>query len=459
HLKARAASFVVLHCVSAYPAPFESLNLRFMDELRDFQVPVGYSGHERGISVPVVAVAMGASIIEKHITLDRTLAGPDHAASIEPHGFKKMVRDIRIAEMAMGLPEKHLCQIELLNRHVLRKSLVAASDLEMGHGVRMDDIKVRGPGKGISPQRIDDLIGVVLSRPIKEDDYFVEGDLSSHAPKIIDRRAFRHQWGLNARFHDLEEVLKLHPPMVELHFTDEDVDYPFVAPAVPRPERMVIHAPEFFDKRLLDLAAESDEQRQRSVELLQRTIDKAASMAPSFLGPMAVVIHVGGMSMDRPVENTEILLRRAVESFRQLDPKGVVLLPENLPPRPWYLGGQWYQNLFTRPEEMVDFCRELDLGMTLDLSHAQLYCTLAGMSLSDYVQRCLPLSRHLHVADASGIDGEGLQIGEGVIEWDVILQLLENAEFSWVPEIWSGHLNSFSGFLEAFDRLAKMGGI
>lgn len=460
YLKARKASFAVLHCVSAYPAPFEALNLRFMKELENFEVPVGYSGHERGISIPVVAATMGASIIEKHITLDRTLVGPDHAASIEPHGFRKMVRDIRIAEMSMGAPEKHLCQIEMLNRHVLRKSLVAARDFEMGHVVGKGDIKVRGPGKGISPQRIDDLIGVVLSRAISEDDYFVEGDLKNDVPETIDRDAFRrHQWGLKARFHDLEEVLKLHPPMVELHFTNQDIDHPFVAPKEPRPERMVIHAPEFFDKKLLDLAAESDEQRQRSIELLQRTIDKAAVLAPSFAGPMAVVIHVGGMSMDRPLDNTELLLRRAVDSFRQLDSKGVVLLPENLPPRPWYLGGQWYQNLFTRPEEMVEFCQALNLGMTLDLSHAQLYCTLAGVPLADYVQRCLPLSRHLHVADASGIDGEGLQIGEGIIEWDTILQLLENAEFSWVPEIWSGHLNGFNGFLEAFDRFAKMGGI
>ncbi|MCI0393977.1 MAG: sugar phosphate isomerase/epimerase, partial [Chloroflexi bacterium] len=172
-------------------------------------------------------------------------------------------------------------------------------------------------------------------------------------------------------------------------------------------------------------------------------------------GPVGVVIHVGGMSMDEPVTSHDRLLRRAAAAFRRLDPKGTILLPENLPPRPWYLGGQWFQNVFIRPEEMVEFCQELKLGMALDISHAQLYCNMAGESLYDYVRCCLPYARHLHLADASGIDGEGLQIGDGVIAWDEILALLADQDFTWVPEIWSGHLDNAAGFIEAVNRLAE----
>ena len=93
-LKDRRVEFALLHCNSTYPAAFEDINLRFMDQLRRFDVPIGYSGHERGIAVSTVATAMGASIIERHLTLDRTMDGPDHAASLEPQGFNKMVRDI-----------------------------------------------------------------------------------------------------------------------------------------------------------------------------------------------------------------------------------------------------------------------------------------------------------------------------------------------------------------------------
>jgi N-acetylneuraminate synthase len=157
-LKKNNAEFALLHCVSTYPAPFENLNLRFIQTLKQFNVPVGYSSHERGIVMPIVALTLGASIIEKHITLDRTLPGPDHAASLEAVGIKKLIRDIRNAEQALGSLEKSLSAMEIMNRQVLRKSLVAAKPIPSGSVVTREMIKVKGPGKGLSPQRIDDLI-------------------------------------------------------------------------------------------------------------------------------------------------------------------------------------------------------------------------------------------------------------------------------------------------------------
>ncbi|MFN2150197.1 MAG: N-acetylneuraminate synthase family protein, partial [Anaerolineales bacterium] len=130
-LKKRKADFALLHCNSAYPASFGDINLRFMDRLREFGVPVGYSGHERGIAVSTVASALGACIIERHITLDRTMDGPDHAASLEPQGFHKMVRDIRQVAQALGTgKEKYFTMGEILNREVLAKSLVATCPIK-----------------------------------------------------------------------------------------------------------------------------------------------------------------------------------------------------------------------------------------------------------------------------------------------------------------------------------------
>ena len=111
-LQSRDASFALLHCVSTYPAPFEGLNLRFIEVLERFGVPIGYSGHERGIAMPLVALALGSSIIEKHITMDRSLPGPDHPASLEPPGIEKLVRDIRNAELALGDGNKRLSTME-----------------------------------------------------------------------------------------------------------------------------------------------------------------------------------------------------------------------------------------------------------------------------------------------------------------------------------------------------------
>ncbi len=456
-LKVREASFALLHCVSTYPAPFESLNLRFIETLKQFDVPVGYSGHERGITIPLVALTLGAVIIEKHITLDRTLPGPDHPASLEPQGLHKLVRDIRNAEQALTGDEKRLSAMERLNRQVLRKSLVASRPLARGTRITRDMVAVKGPGKGLSPQRIDELLGAELERDIVKDDYFYEGDLRPLENNQIQAHVLSHPWGLKARFHDLAGILEKKPKLVELHFSADDVNFPFAPPPEPYEQQLFIHAPEFFESKLLDLCTFDEERREQSIALLQRTIEKAVELQPHFAGRPGVVIHVGGMSMDEPLQQRQQLLYRAIEAFKRLDPKGITLLPENLPPRPWYLGGQWFQNVFIRPEEMIEFCQELNVGMTLDLSHAQLYCNAYGRSLRDYVQLCLPLTRHLHVADADGIDDEGLQIGEGVIAWEAILALLTEEDFTWVPEIWSGHLHDGAGFVEAINRLGVYG--
>ena len=168
----------MLHCNSTYPAAFEDINLRFMNQLRRFGVPVGYSGHERGIAVSTVASAMGASIIERHLTLDRTMEGPDHAASLEPQGFKKMVRDIRQVAIALGTgEEKFISRGEILNREVLGKSLVAAGASCPARRSPPTMVAVKGPALGLSPQNYTRLVGRIAERAIEEDEPFLDRDL------------------------------------------------------------------------------------------------------------------------------------------------------------------------------------------------------------------------------------------------------------------------------------------
>jgi sialic acid synthase SpsE/sugar phosphate isomerase/epimerase len=453
----KGADFALLHCISTYPAPFENLNLNFITRLQEFGVPVGYSSHERGIAMPMAAIALGASIVEKHITLDRTLPGPDHAASIERGGISRLVRDIRNLESALAGDEKELSAMEEQNRFVLRKSLVATRDLPAGTVIEQDMVKAMGPGKGLSPQRIDELLGVALHRDLGFEDYFTDGDLVDPENLVIDSAPLRKRWGLKARFHDLDEVLALKPELVELHFGEADLTHAWEPPPEPFPQQLAVHALEFSDQRLIDFSSDDEEWRERSVELVQKTIDKAAELGEHFSGQVPVIIHVGGMSMDGPPPDLDKLMERSIEGFKRLDPRGTMLLPENLPPRPWYLGGQWHQNLWTYPEHMTELCEATGLGMTLDISHAQLHCEFAGEDLAAYVERCLPHTKHFHFADASGIDREGLQVGEGVVDWDSLLELLRDEDFTWVPEIWSGHLHGHAGFVHAVNKLGASG--
>lgn len=459
HLKDRRAQFALLHCISTYPAPFENLNLNFITTLQKLNIPIGYSSHERGISIPVAAMALGACIIEKHITLDRTLPGPDHPASLEPSGMQKLVRDIRNAELALSGSgeDKELSAMEKLNKQVLVKSLIAKRDLPAGTILTHEMIGVKGPGKGLSPQRIGDLLGSVLERDIKADDFFTEQDLKDKRNMKIYSERLKRPWGLKARFHDLKETLEKNPRIVELHFSESDVDYDWTPPETPYDVQLFVHAPEFADQRLLDFCSLDDETQARAVDMIQRTINKANELKPHFTGEVGVVVHVGGMHLDRLVEDPEersMLVKRSIEGLKKLDLTGIHLLPENLPPRPWYLGGQWHQNIFIRPEEMIEVCEALGVGMTFDLCHAQLYCNWDKVTLQDFARKVAPYAHHLHISDATGIDGEGVQVGEGCIEWEKVLGEMDDHQFTWVPEIWSGHLNNGAGFVDAINRLA-----
>ncbi|MEO6771870.1 MAG: N-acetylneuraminate synthase [Kofleriaceae bacterium] len=154
------ARLTLLHCTTEYPAPFDEVNLRAMHTLaHEFGLPVGYSDHTPGISVATAAVALGATVIEKHFTLDRNLPGPDHRASLEPDELAAMVRAIREVSAALGSPEKRPSPSEVKNMAVARKSLVAARAIQRGERFTPDNLTAKRPGSGISAMRYDDYLG------------------------------------------------------------------------------------------------------------------------------------------------------------------------------------------------------------------------------------------------------------------------------------------------------------
>jgi N-acetylneuraminate synthase/N,N'-diacetyllegionaminate synthase len=161
----------LLHCLSAYPAPAGEINLRAMDALAErCGCPVGFSDHTLGIEIAVAAAARGAAIIEKHLTTDTTLPGPDHRASLDPAEFAAMVRAIRAVESALGDGVKRPMPSEADTRRVARKSLVAARPLRAGERLAAEDILIKRPGTGISPADLDKAVGRRLTRDVAADD-------------------------------------------------------------------------------------------------------------------------------------------------------------------------------------------------------------------------------------------------------------------------------------------------
>ena len=165
------ANITVLHCTAEYPTPMTEVNLRAMQSIqRTFGVEVGYSDHTPGIEVAIAAVAMGASVIEKHFTMDCNLPGPDHQASLEPEGLVAMVAAIRNIEIALGDGIKRIARSEARNKPVMRKSLVASQAIKAGEIFSTNNITAKRPGTGISPMRWDEVIGHTAPRDFAEDE-------------------------------------------------------------------------------------------------------------------------------------------------------------------------------------------------------------------------------------------------------------------------------------------------
>lgn len=164
----------VLHCNTEYPTPMSDVNLRAMQTIRErLGVNVGYSDHTLGIEVPVAAVALGATVIEKHFTLDRTMDGPDHKASLEPLQLKEMVSAIRNIEQALGSAEKVVSNSEEKNKSIARKSIVAVKTIKKGEIFTEENLTVKRPGDGISPMRWEDIIGMRAIRSFEADEQII----------------------------------------------------------------------------------------------------------------------------------------------------------------------------------------------------------------------------------------------------------------------------------------------
>ena len=164
-------NITLLHCTSEYPAPVEDINLRCMQSMRDcFGIDIGLSDHTKGIHIAIAAVALGAKMIEKHITLDKNMDGPDHLASINPEELNALVSSLRDVEKSLGDDKKMSRESELKNKAIARKSIVANRDISVGERFTEENITTKRPGDGLSPIYWDKVIGLTADRPYKIDE-------------------------------------------------------------------------------------------------------------------------------------------------------------------------------------------------------------------------------------------------------------------------------------------------
>ena len=463
YLQSRDADFALLHCNSTYPAPFEDINLNWMHTLKKVHPLIGYSGHERGVAVTMAAVALGASIVERHFTLDRTMEGPDHAASLEPEEFSRLVEGIRQVDAALGeeTHERKLSQGEMINRENLAKSLVASLDLKKDTVIKAEHIKVCSPGQGLSPLKAPMLLGKRLQRDIAEEDFFYESDLNEEAVLFRDYQ-FQLKWGIPVRYHDFSAYMeRLAPDFIEFHLSYSDMELK-ISDFIKGKQlvEFVVHAPELFaNSHLMDLTTPDAQYRAQSLRETQKVIDITRELNryfPKTQKPL-IVANVGGFSMDEPLakESLESYYTQLGESLAQLDTDGIEIIPQTTAPFPWHFGGQRYQNLFLHAEEIQYWCEQLNIRMCFDVSHSFLACNYFKVDFYDFCRKVAPYSAHFHISDGQGTNGEGIQVGTGEIDFQRLGKILVEAApgRTFLPEIWQGHKNNGEGFRVALERL------
>jgi len=412
--------------------------------------------------VAIASVAKGAKVIEKHFTLDKSMEGNDHKVSLLPHEFRQMVEGIRQVETSMGTgAERRLSQGELMNRETLAKSLIINCDLEVGQVITTEMIEVKSPGQGLQPNRRAELEGKAARRSFKAGDFFFPSDLESVQVKARAYQ-FKRPWGLPVRYHDFKGLLeKSNPDLLEFHLSYKDLEQDLSLYFDQFYDMdLVVHSPELFaGDHLLDLCSIDNAYRQRSIVELQRVIDLTCQLKRFFKRSLrpCIVTNIGGFTIDSPLGRSQRnhCYELLQDSLSQLDAEGVEIIPQTMPPFPWHFGGQRHHNLFVDPQDTAKFCREGGYRICLDVSHSKLACNHYKWSFKEFVEQVGAYVAHLHIADAEGVDGEGLQIEDGEIDFPALAADLNQTapHASFIPEIWQGHKNEGEGFWLALKRL------
>ena len=461
-LKALGTPFGMLHCNSTYPAPENDIQLPYIARLRQLHPVIGYSGHERGTAITIAAVALGARIVERHITLDRRLEGPDHLASLEPADFKSLVDGIRSVEQALRWegPARHVSQGELLNRENLAKSVVALHAIKVGQMFTADSFRVASPGQGLAPYRLSELIGKTAQRPIAQGDFLYESDITGQTA-AKRQFSFPLKWGIPVRYHDFADfVQRVEPDLFEFHLSYRDLSVdPTPYLRATQCTRLVVHAPELFENsELLDLSSDDAAYRTRSIQNMQRVVDATLAIAPFFpnADSLLIVGNVGGFSADAPFpfERRDELYALFHDACNQIQWGRTELIPQNMAPFPWHFGGQRHQNIFMMPEELAHQAETQGLRICLDLAHLQMTCNHFRLDFQQALELLLPYTAHLHVSDAAGTNGEGVVMGTGDVNWPPTWHAICAATgMSFIPEVWQGHKDHGAGFWHALDML------
>ncbi len=473
NLLIRHGNHAFLHCNSTYPAPHEDVNLAYISRLSELSNCVtGYSSHDGNMFIPYAAIGFGARIIESHITRSKDQLGTDHLASIEVRYLPEFVKSIRIISESIGddLPRVP-SQGEMLNRISLGKSLCYLKDLKSGHSINNTDLSLRSPAIGYKYSDMNEIMGKVLTCNVKEGQILMPDHIYSSQ---INDISFPNLGisnlipGIPVRYHDINHLdSKFNLPLYEFHMSANDLrlsPQDFLNLKTFKSKILIVHSVEQYDDGfILDLASNNEHHVNESIKRVIALFKHVDLLRQFFSNSQSVpiIINCGGHTQTKPLTakdaNQKTIKIGKIMKELQADYPFTQLLAQTMPPFPWHQGGRSFHNCLTSISSIYHYLDSSGLDICLDISHTALAANHLDFDFYQAITDLIDQTGHLHIADASKSNQEGQQIGDGILDFHQILKIYanQNKTYTFIPEVWQGHLNHGEGFHQALSFIEE----
>jgi len=449
-------NWIALHCVSNYPVSLVNAKLGYLKHMASkWGRPFGYSSHDASWEVNLIAMSMGACVIERHITFDKLAAGLDHSTSSTPDEFRQMVCFAESMQLLLaGNGPRIPNQGEMLNLQNLGRSYYAQQDISAGERITHDKLVFRSPRVGLGESEMNHFFDKKALQDLSE------GQVVSRSVFIPRERledeaigfAKNHKIAIPVRLHDFSNMEQKFPiGAFEFHLSYGEVLSTLDAGQFGVNNLYSIHLPDYINStQLMDPFSLDKQQASTSLNILQRTVDFADALQQRTGRNVPVV---GSFSVvHRNIKEFYEQHTAMIAEFRE---QGVSILPQWLPPIAWYFGGSVTLEAVNQQRD-IDYILQHNLPICMDVCHLCMGESVFDFNAVNMINSVLPLIQHVHIADAEGIDGEGLHFGEGDPQNMAAIAGVMKIDTMKVIEVWQGHLDDGAGFVKALNKLPKL---
>jgi len=449
-------NWIPMHCVSNYPVSLPNAKLGYLAHMKEkWPRAFGYSSHDENWEVCLIAMSMGVSVIERHITFDKLAQGLDHTTSSTPDEFKRIALFAENMNMLMaGDGPRVPNQGEMLNLQNLGRSYYTKSEIAQGELVTTEMLSFRSPRVGLGQIEMDRYIGKPAIRSIKAGHVIGRSafEKTAQVPESAIAFARSKKIAIPVRLHDLAGIENRFPVgAFEFHLSFGEVLSGLEAKQYNAQNIYSIHLPDYINStQLMDPFSPDQAQVNDSLNILQRTVDFAKALQDRTGNPVPIV---GSFSVVH--ENLAQFYEQHAALLSRYREQGISIMPQWLPPIAWYFGGSVKLNAMNQLQD-VAYIQEHRLPICMDVCHLCMGDSLFDFNATGMIDTLLPYIQHVHIADAEGIDGEGLHFGEGDPKNMAAIAAVMELDCMKVIEVWQGHLDDGAGFAKAITRIAEL---